>query len=30
MPELRGNVLHDVHTAILMREHGIHRVDPGC
>jgi toxin-antitoxin system PIN domain toxin len=26
MPELRGNVLHDVHTAILMREHGIHRV----
>ena len=26
MPELVGNVLHDAHTAILMREHGIHRV----
>jgi toxin-antitoxin system PIN domain toxin len=26
MPELGGNVLHDVHTAILMREHGVHRV----
>jgi uncharacterized protein len=26
LPELRGNVLHDVHTAILMREHGVHQV----
>jgi len=26
MPDLRGNVLHDVHTAILMREHGIHQI----
>jgi toxin-antitoxin system PIN domain toxin len=26
LPNLRGNVLHDVHTAVLMREHGIHRV----
>lgn len=25
-PELRGNVMHDVHTAILMREHGISRI----
>jgi toxin-antitoxin system PIN domain toxin len=23
---LRGNLLHDAHTAILMREHGIHRI----
>jgi toxin-antitoxin system PIN domain toxin len=26
LPELRGNVLHDAHTAILMREHGVRRV----
>jgi uncharacterized protein len=26
LPELRGSVLHDVHTAVLMREHGIRRV----
>jgi hypothetical protein len=26
MPELRGNILHDAHTAILMREHGIRRI----
>jgi len=26
LPHLAGNLLHDVHTAILMREHGIHRV----
>jgi toxin-antitoxin system PIN domain toxin len=26
MPELSGNVLHDTHTAILMREHGIARI----
>jgi toxin-antitoxin system PIN domain toxin len=25
-PDLSGNVLHDSHTAILMREHGIHRI----
>lgn len=25
-PELRGNVLHDLHTAVLMREHGISRI----
>ena len=25
-PELRGNVMHDVHTAVLMREHGISRI----
>ncbi len=23
LPDLRGNVLHDAHTAILMREHGV-------
>lgn len=26
LPQLRGNVVHDAHTAVLMREHGIHRV----
>lgn len=26
LPELHGNVLHDMHTAILMREHGIRRI----
>jgi uncharacterized protein len=26
VPELRGNVLHDVHTAVLMREHGVSRI----
>jgi len=26
MPNLAGNVLHDVHTATLMREHGIRRI----
>ena len=25
-PYLRGNILHDVHTAVLMREHGIRRI----
>ena len=25
-PELRGNVMHDVHTAVLMREHGISQI----
>lgn len=26
VPELAGNIVHDAHTAILMREHGIRRV----
>ncbi len=26
LPDLRGNLLHDVHTAVLMREHGVSRV----
>lgn len=26
LPYLAGNVLHDSHTAILMREHGIRRI----
>ena len=26
MPSLAGNILHDAHTAILMREHGIRRI----
>lgn len=26
LPELSGNLLHDAHTAILMREHGIRRI----
>lgn len=26
VPLLRGNLLHDAHTAILMREHGIRRI----
>jgi uncharacterized protein len=26
LPDLRGNILHDAHTAILMREHGVRRV----
>ncbi len=26
LPELRGGVLHDLHTAVLMREHGISRI----
>ena len=26
MPELRGNLMHDLHTAVLMREHGISRI----
>lgn len=25
-PHLRGNILHDAHTAVLMREHGIQRI----
>ena len=26
VPHLRGNILHDVHTAVLMREHGIREI----
>jgi hypothetical protein len=26
MPEIRGNLVHDLHTAVLMREHGIARI----
>jgi predicted nucleic acid-binding protein len=26
LPDLTGNLLHDTHTAILMREHGIARI----
>ena len=26
IPHLAGNVLHDAHTAVLMREHGIRRI----
>jgi predicted nucleic acid-binding protein len=26
MPHLAGNIFHDAHTAILMREHGIRRI----
>jgi toxin-antitoxin system PIN domain toxin len=26
VPALRGNLLHDAHTAVLMREHGIRRI----
>ena len=26
VPAMRGNLLHDAHTAILMREHGIRRI----
>ncbi len=26
LPELRANILHDAHTAVLMREHGIRQI----
>jgi len=26
LPELAGNLVHDTHTAVLMREHGIRRI----
>lgn len=26
LPSLRGNMMHDLHTAVLMREHGISRI----
>jgi len=26
LPEIRGNQMHDLHTAVLMREHGVSRI----
>ena len=26
LPEIRGSIMHDVHTAVLMREHGISQI----
>ncbi len=26
VPHLRGNILHDLHTAVLMREHGVKEI----
>jgi predicted nucleic acid-binding protein len=26
MPHLAGNIVHDTHTAVLMREHGIRQI----
>ena len=26
LPDIRGNVVHDLHTAVLMREHGVSRI----
>jgi toxin-antitoxin system PIN domain toxin len=26
LPDIRGNMVHDLHTAVLMREHGISRI----
>ena len=26
LPDVRGNLFHDLHTAVLMREHGINRI----
>lgn len=26
LPHLRGNVVHDLHTAVLMRDHGIKQI----
>ena len=26
LPDLRGNIAHDLHTAVLMREHGVNRI----
>ena len=26
LPSPRGNVMHDIHTAVLMREHGVRRI----
>ena len=26
LPDIRGNQMHDLHTAVLMREHGVSRI----
>ena len=26
LPDIRGNQMHDMHTAVLMREHGVSRI----
>jgi toxin-antitoxin system PIN domain toxin len=26
LPDLRGNLMHDLHTSVLMREHGVSRI----
>ena len=26
LPDIRGNTMHDLHTAVLMREHGVSRI----
>ena len=26
MPDMRGNLFHDLHIAVLMREHGVSRI----
>ena len=26
LPDVRGNLIHDLHTAVLMREHGVTRI----
>ena len=26
MPDIRGNLFHDLHIAVLMREHGVSRI----
>ncbi|HVS15697.1 MAG TPA: TA system VapC family ribonuclease toxin [Thermoanaerobaculia bacterium] len=26
LPDLRGNLMHDLHTAVVMREHGVSRI----
>lgn len=26
LPDVRGNLFHDLHTAVLMREHGVSRI----
>ena len=28
LPDLHGNLMHDLHTAVLMREHGVRRTCP--
>ena len=26
LPDIRGNQMHDLHTAVIMREHGVSRI----